>query len=358
MVKNAQSKRGPNRQNKGPAAATRKRRPARRRNNAGSMSTRTFSVPAAMGSMQTTSRPLIASSTSSGDLRVRVRHREYVADITGSVLFAVQQYSINPGLALLFPWLSQLANLFESYLVNGLKFQFRTESASSQPGKAMLAVDWDAADAVPDNKTGMMQERTKADSAVWADFNLICDLADLRKFGQQRFIRQGTAPANTDIKTYDVGTLNVATQGVTSAPVIGELWVEYDIELITPNTAPTPSSAKIVAGGTISNAAVFGTAAVITGPLSVTASASTLTFNTTGQFLVEIFPTGTLSAITSTTGTATEVVVINPVTNGASAVFSLAVTIKNPGETVILSSPTGTVTASTTRIAPYLASLA
>jgi len=303
---------------------------------------------------------MITSSTIGGDLRVRIRHREYVADITGSVLFVIQQYNINPGLALLFPWLSQLAILFESYLVNGLKFQFRTEAPTSQAGKAMLAVDWDVLDAVPASKTALMQERTKADSPVWVDLDLNCDIADLRKFGTQRFVRNGTAPSGSDLKTYDVGMLSVATQGVTGAPVIGELWVEYDIELITPNTAPFPSSAKVVGGGTVTQAAPFGSVPAITGTLPVSATGTTITFNSVGQYLFEYALTGTvITAISGAGSTATVAVAaaIIPSATGLTAVGSMTINVMAPGQTLIFGVTATTITASTSRISQYATAL-
>jgi hypothetical protein len=356
MVKNAQSKRGASRQNNKPKASITKRR--RRVNRSTMNGERGLSIPAAIGTLQGASRPMMSSMVRSGDLRVRVRHREYITDITGSVLFAVAQYSINPGLALLFPWLSRLAVLFESYLFHALKFQFRTEAPSSQAGKIMLAADWDALDAAPSTKTGMMQERTKADAPVWSNLDLVCDLADLRKFGVQRFIRQGSAPTASDLKTYDVGVFNIASQGVTTAPVIGELWVEYDLELITPNTAPEPASAKIVSGSAVSNASFYGTSPTTTGVLTVVPSANTITFSNVGQYLVETLVTGTLSVITTSTGTATQATAIGIQSTGSGAAFSNVVTVTAPGQTFIYSSPTGTVTSTTTRISQYLASLA
>jgi hypothetical protein len=316
-------------------------------------SEKAIAAPSAIGSVQGGSRPNISSLQRNGDLRIRVRHREYVQDIVGSVVFANQQVNINPGLNTLFPWLSALAGLFESYQMNALKFQYRTESPSTQAGKALLTVDWDVLDPSPTSKTQMLQERTKADGPAWENFDLICDLSDLLKFGVQRFVRSGLNPAGSDLKTYDIGMLNIASQGCTGAPTIGELWVEYDVELMTPNTTPLPVSSHIASGSAVSNAAIFGTAPVVLGNLNVTATGSTLVFNTVGQYLVEIFATGTLTALTSNTGTAT-VVFANPVVgNGTNAFVVHIISVTVPGQTMIYSGPTGTVTATATRVASY-----
>lgn len=244
-------------------------------------------APAAFGSVRGASRPQISTGPRrDADLRIRVRHREYVQDITGSVAFALQQLNINPGLASLFPWLSNLAALFESYQFNSLTFQFRTEGGTAQAGKILLAVDWDVLDNPPATKQAMMQERTKADAQTWVNFDLVCDLRDLLKFGVQRYIRNGAAPSVSDLKTYDVGMFNLATQGVTGAPVVGELWVEYDVELITPNTAPLLLTTERFSGATPTSASIVGAAPVITGGALVTVSGNVVTFLAAGKYFV------------------------------------------------------------------------
>lgn len=321
---------------------------AKKQNGAGAP----MKAPAVAYSQQMgTQRPIMQSVASSSDLRINVRHKEFVADISGSVAYSASSYSINPGLSPLFPWLSGMASLFESYRFKRLVFHYRTSSSTATGGKVLLSVDWDAADATPDTKVGQLQERTKADDAAWANFSLICDQADLNKFGPQRFVRQGSV-SSTDIKTYDVGNLILGVSGMSGTSVVGELWVEYDVELMTPNTAPAPLSAKVVAATSISNAQIFGSAPVTTGSLAVTPSVSTLTFNRVGTYVVDYGFTGTLSAMTFTTGTATVTNAFS-VVSGSNASWSLIVKVLSIGQTVIASSPTGTVTACVCRVGLY-----
>jgi len=310
------------------------------------------SAPAAIGRVSKGGRAQI-SAVAGGDLRVRVKYREYVQDITGSVAFALQQFNINPGLSTLFPWLSTLASMFESYKFNRLNLLFRSSSPSAQAGKTFLAVDWDVLDSAPASKQAMMQERTKADANVWLDLNLGSDSADLLKFGVQRYVRTGSAPVGSDLKTYDVGMLNVASQGVTNAPVIGELWVEYDVDLITPNTAPAPISEKITAGGaSIAAASPFGATPVLAGnvPVVVAADGKTLTFQQGGNYFMELNGTGTATSFTPG-GTAT-VTALTLVTSGAALIEGWSIST-TPGQTVTVVGTGGTITALVARLAPY-----
>jgi hypothetical protein len=311
--------------------------------------------------LQGSSRPEMSSVQSSSDLRIRVKHREYLSDIAGSVLYAVLQTSINPGLPNSFPWLSTIAANFESYVFNSLCFQYRTQASTASIGKAVLSVDWDAADPAPISKQAQLQERTKADNAVWANFDLVCDSQDLKKFGYQRYIRTGGLLANKDIKTYDVGNLWVGVQGEANANAVGELWVCYDVELITPqqNQAGLSGGEKIVANGTISTVNLFGNTPVITGASTASASVNTLTFPIGGQFLVEINATGTvITAAYTITGTATTAAIAGVINSASTQLLESFTVNASPGQTVILAANATTITANTVRIAPYPVALA
>ncbi len=316
-------------------------------------------APVAMSIRQGTQPPRMSSTTArNGDLRVRVRHREYIADILGSVAYAVTSFSINPGLPATFPWLSQLANLFESYRFNKLVFQYRTQAATAATGKAMLSVDWDAADATPTSKVQQLQERTKMDDASWKNFDLPCDLADLLKFGVQRYTRSAGLSANLDIKTYDVGNLLVGTQGQAGTAAIGELWVEYDLELITPQTSDglAPGiGVKIVANGAISDVNLLGNTPTVTGTTSlVTATGNVIVFNKTGNYLVDVLRVGTGLIALVLNGSAAVRTAISTTIDGAAtgALSQIRVQTSAPFQTLVFDASGDTTdTAATVRIA-------
>lgn len=344
---------------------------AGKRVNGGNMGPRegpTVAAPVSLSKKQNASRPVMSSDNSTGDLRVRVRHREYIQDLNGSVAFANTQLGINPGLSATFPWLSQMAQLFESYKFNSLRFQYRTQAPTSVTGKVLLAVDYDAADAAPASKAVLLQERTKADDVAWQNFDVVCDRADLHKFGIQRYIRSQALAANLDIKTYDIGNLNVATQGQAGATAIGEVWVEYDVELITPNNsagAVAGQSEKVVANGSVSRTNIFGNTPAVTFNVGRIANAvnNTLTFTSSGDFLIEIVRTGTtLIAVpvpTVSVGMSTPSVLASVITGAAtSAIDSFRTTVIAGGTMTFDMSGDATDTACVVRIAQYQNSLA
>jgi len=262
-----------------------------------------------MTQKQNYTRPDI-SIVKGSDLRVRVKHREYIADVVGSsssngAPYNVTQYAINPGLISQFPWLANMANLFESYKFNSLCFEFRTSSSTATVGKIILSIDWDAADAAPGSKQAQLQERTVADDAVWENFNLVCDQQDLLKFGVQRYMRSGALPSNLDIKTYDIGNLWVATQGLSTASLtIGELYVCYDVELITPQQAQINTLFQDIAGVSPTTTSLLGTQTQTANSANIASVAGeVVTFNQAGNYLM----TYEANASTSITFTANPV---------------------------------------------------
>jgi hypothetical protein len=227
----------------------------------------------------------------------------------------------------------------------------------------MLAVDFDAADADPVNKQQVMSYHDAVRAAVWQECAFNCSDRDLHKF-PQRYVRSGAVPSGQDQKTFDVGQLFVCTQGETDDSAIGELYVEYDVELITPQldfaARILATSAKVESGGTVSKTATFGDAATISGGLAVEASGDVLTFNRVGQYLVELIATGTGAAqMTYASSTAT-VDSIHYTINGTSTTNTdlVRVDVSERGQTLeVDASGFTTVTSSVARCAPYAYSL-
>jgi len=319
-------------------------------------------APLAITRSMKTGVPSVAGSAYTSDGRVRIRHREYIGDVLGSVAFSATAYAINPGLTSSFTWLAPIATQFESYLFRSLKYEFETQKSASTSGTVMLAVDYDASDAVPASKQQLMSYHDSVRSAVWNECCFTGDVRDLQKFGIQRYIRGGALAANLDVKTFDVGNFIVATQGCADATAIGELYVSYDIELITPQSDPAAValavSAKITGNTGVSRTAVFGSAAVMVGGLPCSALNSTLTFNRVGNYILSHYLTGTVLSTVSPTigGTCTALHYVSiPDAAATTALAQILVKVNNVGETLTLdyTPASTTVSASILRIGQY-----
>ncbi len=289
---------------------------------------------------------------------IRIAHREYFNDLTTpGADFNVSTYNINPGLSNVFPWLSQIANNWETYVFEKLDFCFETESATSQVGTVILTVDYDAADAAPDTKSDAMTYRGAVRSAPWTSSCHRSLREDLVKM-KERYVRNGTLASNLDIKTYDVGTLFVCTQGQTGVATLGELYVDYVIVLKTPQISTNPTLSKIASGGSgLSGSDLTGTGATLTGSLPLTNSAaSTFLFGTDWEGIVRVLLTGTTLAtpLVVNTSTADVSIISGSIVNGAATTLSAALLVSaTVGQTLIVTASAASVTASSFRFAEY-----
>jgi hypothetical protein len=226
-------------------------------------------VASAYATGQTTRQPKITRNSADS---CRIVHRELVASIIGSTNYTIAQtFSINPGLASSFPWLSSQAQGWEKYRFHKFKVCAYTRTGSNVPGSEILIVDYDAADAAPVNEQIASAYHGTSEDAPWKDIGCVFDS---KRLLTERFIRSGGLAANLDIKTYDVAKFFVATVDGTAVNW-SKLWFEYDIELINqqlPSSGLNGSGTLQGAGGSIAAATPFGAAPVSTGSFALNAS--------------------------------------------------------------------------------------
>lgn len=211
-----------------------------------------------------------------------ITHREFIADVAGSVAFAASEYAVNPGNSAVFPWLAQIALRYESYVFKRLHFEFETVSSTLTAGSIMMACDYDAADNAPVDKQTLMSYAQATRSAPWQECSFAAKSSDLTKFTRERYVR-GDTPPSGDIKTYDVANFFLATQGMTNADAVGELYVSYTVELRTPQlnlAAPSLPLEQVVLTGNATNSAFFGT------PTTAESTALTYIFPTPNSVLI------------------------------------------------------------------------
>lgn len=172
----------------------------------------------------------------------RVRHREYIGDIvaTGGTVFNNQSYPIQPGLATTFPWLATMAGQYQQYIFHGLVFEFVSTAseyaASVGLGAVILGTNYDSLDAAYPDKRHM--ENSQYCVSAKPSMSQIHTIECLPSATANKlyYTRGASIPANADLRMYDIGLFQIATQGIVAAAgtVIGELWASYDIALYKP----------------------------------------------------------------------------------------------------------------------------
>lgn len=173
-------------------------------------------------------------------------NREFIRDISATKTFLSQGFSLNPGLASTFPWLSQIADSYEEYRIRGLVFQFKSTSTpylanqkSLSLGTVIMAAQYNVNNPRFTNKRDMENYIGATSGSPLTDqlFVVRPDSDPLKVL----YLRQGTpTEVDYDLRFYDYGRFELGTIGMTvdDDPTIsnfcGELWVNYEIELIKP----------------------------------------------------------------------------------------------------------------------------
>ncbi len=302
-------------------------------------------VPVASSITRRMNRPYVQSRGSAGD--IRVVHREYVGDIGGAVAFEARQHAINPGLGWEFPWLSKIAQRYESYRFNKLRYCFETQAPTSSTGTVLGVIDYDATDPAPTDKIQAMNYRDAVRSAPWSSFCLEATKEDLHK-RQTYFVRSGAT--SEDLRLFDTGNFFLCVQGQASTALVGELYVEYDISLMTPQVGDLGWDHAVWGEFTgTSNAAPFATVGgnlpvVVSSTGTTPNSVTTWTFTGPWEGFVSIIVGGTTLTTLTRGGTATNV-------NRGDVVNSTGVSICGLTELKALTGDTFTMTIANATIA-------
>jgi hypothetical protein len=226
-----------------------------------------------------------------------VCHREYLGDILGTSAFSNSQYPLNPGLAKTFPWLSTVAENYQEYKFHGIAFEFRpliTDFVTNgAPGVIVMATNYNADAPIYVNKQQM--ENSEFAVSVKPTNALLhgveCEMG--QTILPQRYVRTGAVPLGQDLRLYDYGNFQLATQ---SNPTqnLGELWVTYCVEFFKP-ILPVTAGGNILSAhlykSNISSASPLGTILVSSsGSLNVITTGTTITFNAlpSTQYLVNL----------------------------------------------------------------------
>ncbi len=237
-----------------------------------------------------------------------VCHRECLGDISSTTSFNNLTFPLNPGMNQTFPWLSTVAQNYQEYKFHGLIFEFRsciTDFAQSgSPGFVVMATNYNADYPAYTSKIEMENSEYAVATKPTTSLMHGVECAIAQTALPMKYIRSGSLPTGTDLKTYDQGLFQFATtQATTGGQLIGELWVSYCVEFFKP-VMPTDTGGNMLSyhyyRTGVTNATPLGTASTITvGDLSIIAiSGTTLAWNAPigNRYLVTLTWLGSVAA--------------------------------------------------------------
>lgn len=188
---------------------------------------------------------------------VTIRHREQFTEVYRPD--ATQDYAnifghrVNPANSEVFPWLAGIAPSWENYLFNKLTFEYVPSAPSTAPGTVVLGVDYDPTDPLPVNKRDLMQMDGSVSAGLWVGQSHNSTKQNLSKRKELYTATSGPADRLNDVGTLTVGIFG--TEDDTSFAATGDLWVDYEVRLITPQPRDFPTSDVILYGAWTSAAA-------------------------------------------------------------------------------------------------------
>jgi hypothetical protein len=213
-----------------------------------------------------TNGPPTFSSTSTGS-DIVFTHREFVGDILSSINFTKKTYAINAANPVMFPWMSQIARLYEEFSFEGLVMEYKPTSAtavgttSSAMGVVIQATDYDAEDDNFVNKISMENAEYATSGLPYEHVMHPIECARKRNVLGNLYTQPGITDATDvvgDPRFSFLGNYTIATEGQQADGTrIGELWVVYHVRFSRPmlETSSIRAFTQHLGGQSINNGA-------------------------------------------------------------------------------------------------------
>lgn len=166
-----------------------------------------------------------------------IHHREYLRDVTPTTSdFETQLVlELNAGLAESFPTLAKFAQFYNEYRFEQLIVRYRSTLSAGNTnatGTLAIATIYDAGGELYENKQQMENAEFTASGKVSdvVHAGIECDQRDMPHRGNY-YVRRTPLGENNSLKLYDMGKIQIVTQGAQPGVNIGDIWVEYRVRL-------------------------------------------------------------------------------------------------------------------------------
>lgn len=161
--------------------------------------------------------------------------------------YTVMGLRLSPSNETTFPWLANVAGLFDKFRFRKLSFTFVTTKPTNTQGTVSMAVDFDAYDSTPKDVVEMSNLAKFTTNPVYVNKTVEIPL---NHPGNRSWYYNFDGSAG-DLKTYNLGTFYICLAGVTEKNSHGYLVVNYDVELCDKNPKLTKTKSTMGADGVI-----------------------------------------------------------------------------------------------------------
>lgn len=190
--------------------------------------------------------PMRVSSLHDETETMVITHREYIGDVIAPTTtgFHNKSYQLNPGLAEVFPWLSQVAINYDEYQWDQLVFEYHSTVDSStvsngQTGTVIVATQYNVDNQTFGSKDTMLQYYGAQSGRLTEDLRhgVECDPAKLKGDGVKYVRSKPIDHTLEQLDDYDIGRTEMAIVNCPASfanQALGELWVYYTVRLMKP----------------------------------------------------------------------------------------------------------------------------
>ena len=179
---------------------------------------------------------------------VEVTHTEFLADLhewdydldPDAFAANLRTFYINPGVAETFPWLSEMATLYEKYKIIRLEMFYLTSSSTQERGKIVFQPDYDITDNAPTFLGQMLNSSQATYGSLWNEVKCRISPAKVHSLNKQLYVRKGDIPGEP--KSYDGVKVFVTVPG-DGTRLVGSLFIKYCVRFYTPQvSSPDPTT--------------------------------------------------------------------------------------------------------------------
>jgi hypothetical protein len=294
--------------------------------------------------------------------KINLKRRELFTKILsdGSSDIQVSQYSINPGLQSIFPFAWNICKNYTSYKFTRLAFEYVPLVGANEAGSIVLAPCYNPEkDTSQFSKQQLMAMADSVSGPLWSNdgsLKMVCSKGNLNK-RKSYFVRTNPhLDSGQDVQMTDPLTFTLGLEH-DSAKHVGEIWIEYNIELFTTEfDSRQDSSAYIANENAVATApftGVVGQAWDVDNIGMTTYNTTTITFNVPGRYMMGFGASGSSMgsyADPTFSSNVTDTQIYSLANSASTGYFSLymvdatGISIDDPGDFTWGGPGTGTIT--------------
>lgn len=175
----------------------------------------------------------------SDGLCTRVQHREFFASVNMYSTFTASGNLVFPWDSLMFPWLRGICPFWQKYKFHGMVIEYvptstnAVSAGSPATGSVMMSFQYDMYAPTPISGVNLLNTQGAVSGRPMDQIVLAVECDDAYTPVQPLYINTG-ASTGPDARLYVFGKFVFATQGPAAWTNIGQLWVTYDVTLISP----------------------------------------------------------------------------------------------------------------------------